>query len=176
MYLGKPAAVHVEAAVILAQFHRQGGPARQAYRPFLREGLRTGHHAQDYETGDQRFVGDERFREEIQRKTDARHAVTVKGPKVTFPASFRPQERRRATPGTAWFRWGGSASGSRLAHCWCSWRGSGVGSGEGLGASPASRPIHDQSPVCWRREEPQCVVGEAEISQYSHLSLTPFSL
>ncbi len=84
VYLGKTAPVHVETAAILEQFHRQVGPARQAYRQFLREGFHAGHQAQYYETVDQRFLGDARFLKEIQRKTEAKHEVTVKGPTVTF--------------------------------------------------------------------------------------------
>ena len=58
--------------------------ARKAYQQFLREGLSLGHQPQYYETVDQRFLGDARFLEEIQRKTDAKHDVTVKGPRVPF--------------------------------------------------------------------------------------------
>ncbi len=60
-------------------------PARQAYRRFLQEGLGTGHQAHYYEAVDQRFLGDQRFLAALQRKTDTKHEVRVKGPKVTFP-------------------------------------------------------------------------------------------
>lgn len=69
--------VHGEAGDVSAQFHRQVGPARHVYRQFLRAGLPQGHQAQYDETVDQRFVGDERFLEDIQRKTDAKYEVTV---------------------------------------------------------------------------------------------------
>ena len=83
-YLGKLGPVHVEAGTVLESFHRQVGPARQAYRQFLRAGLSQGHQAQYYETVDQRFLGDERFLGDIQRKTALTHEVTVEGPKVPF--------------------------------------------------------------------------------------------
>ena len=83
-YLGEQTPVQVDTGVVLEQFHRQVRFARKAYQQFLREGLSLGHQAQYYETVDQRFLGDDRFLEEIQRKTDAKHDVTVKGPRVPF--------------------------------------------------------------------------------------------
>ncbi len=85
VYLGQSGPVEVEAPAILEQFHRQVGPARQAYRRFLQQGLGTGHQVHYCEAVDQRFLGDQRFLAALQRKTDAKHEVTVKGPKVTFP-------------------------------------------------------------------------------------------
>jgi hypothetical protein len=72
------------AWAILEQFHRQVGAAQKAYRQFLQEGLGTGHQAHYYEAVDQRFLGDERFLAEIQQKTETKHEVMVKGPKIRF--------------------------------------------------------------------------------------------
>jgi len=83
-YLGHPSPVVVETTGVLEQFHRQVGPARQAYRQFLREGLPQGHQAQYYETVDQRFLGDDRFLATIERRTTAASAVTRKGRPVPF--------------------------------------------------------------------------------------------
>ena len=68
-----PVRWQVSTASVLESFHRQVGPARQAYRRFMQDGLAHGHQDRFYETVDQRFLGDERFIEEVDRRT-ARHA------------------------------------------------------------------------------------------------------
>lgn len=83
-YLGRPSPVEVNAASVLASFHRRVGPARQAYRRFMREGLALGHQDRFYETVDQRFLGDERFIEETDRHTAATRDVTVRPPRIAF--------------------------------------------------------------------------------------------
>ena len=89
VYLGKPSPVRVETSMVLEQFHRQVGPARQAYRQFLREGLPQGHQAQYYETVDQRFLGDERFLSKIQRKSAPAHEIDPTRRQVPFPHLVR---------------------------------------------------------------------------------------
>lgn len=84
-YLGARTPVRVEAAKGLGQFHRQVGPARQAYQRFMREGLPTGHQARYYETVDQRFLGNEQFLDAITRQTTTHHEVAVTPPRVPFP-------------------------------------------------------------------------------------------
>ncbi|HET8759863.1 MAG TPA: transposase [Nitrospiria bacterium] len=84
-YLGAATPVRVETAPVLDRFHRQIGPARQAYQRFMREGLPTGHQGCYYETVDQRFLGDERFLDAITRQTTGRHDVAVSPPRVSFP-------------------------------------------------------------------------------------------
>jgi REP element-mobilizing transposase RayT len=83
-YLGRPSPVQVQTASVLSSLHRQVGPARQAYRRFLREGLAHGHQTRFYETVDQRFLGDERFVEEADRRTAASRDVTVHPRRVAF--------------------------------------------------------------------------------------------
>lgn len=83
-YLGRPSSVQVSTASVLASFHRQVGPARQAYRRFMLEGLTQGHQARFYDTVDQRFLGDERFIEEADRRTAAAREVTVRPRRVAF--------------------------------------------------------------------------------------------
>lgn len=83
-YLGRPSPVQVSTASVLSSFHRQVGPARQAYRRFMLDGLAQGHQARFYETVDQRFLGDERFIEEADRRTAAMRDVTVRPRRVTF--------------------------------------------------------------------------------------------
>ena len=84
LYLGEGGPVQVEASAILEQFHRQLGPARKAYCQFLQEGLGDGHQTQFYEVVDQRFLGDERFLADLQRKAERKHEVQVTGRKINF--------------------------------------------------------------------------------------------
>ncbi len=84
VYLGKSSPVRVSTNIVLQLFHKQVGPARDAYREFLKEGLGQGHRAEYYDTIDQRFLGDEQFLEDIERKTEAKHEISAESPKVPF--------------------------------------------------------------------------------------------
>ena len=83
-YLGQTSPVQVKTAPVLTQFHRQLGPARHAYRKFVMEGLRQGHQAQFYDTVDQRFLGDERFLEDVDRRTASNRPLAIRSPRVPF--------------------------------------------------------------------------------------------
>lgn len=83
-YLGRSSPVEVSTASVLGGLHRQIGPARQAYRRFLREGLAHGHQDRFYETVDQRFLGDERFIEDADRRTAATREVSVRPRRIAF--------------------------------------------------------------------------------------------
>lgn len=83
-YLGRACPVEVRTASVLESFHRQVGPARQAYRRFLLDGLTQGHQEQFYETVDQRFLGDERFIEDIDRRMAATCEVSAGPRRVAF--------------------------------------------------------------------------------------------
>lgn len=83
-YLGRPSPVLVSTEPVLASFHRQIGPARQAYRKFMLDGLTHGHQDRFYETVDQRFLGDEHFLEEVDRRTSATREVTVHPRRIAF--------------------------------------------------------------------------------------------
>jgi hypothetical protein len=76
--------VQVSTTTVLASFHRQVGPARQAYRKFMRDGLAQGHQERFYETVDQRLLGDERFLEAIDRRTAATREVTVRPQRIAL--------------------------------------------------------------------------------------------
>ena len=84
VYLGKSSPVHVSTESVLQLFHNQIGPARDAYRRFLKNGLGQGHRSEYYETVDQRFLGDEQFLEDIEQKAKAKHEISPKGPKISF--------------------------------------------------------------------------------------------
>lgn len=60
------------------------GPARQAYRRFLKDGLAHGHQGWFYETVNQRFLGDERFIEEADRRTATTREVSVRPWRAAF--------------------------------------------------------------------------------------------
>jgi putative transposase len=83
-YLGRSGPITVETSAVLALLHRQVGPARQAYRRFLQDGYAHGHQDRFYETVDQRFLGDERFIEEADRRAGASREVSVRSQRVAF--------------------------------------------------------------------------------------------
>lgn len=83
-YVGRSSPVQVSTAAVLGSFHRQVGPARHAYRRFMQDGLSHGHQARFYATVDQRFLGDERFIEEADRRTAATRDVTIRPTRVAF--------------------------------------------------------------------------------------------
>lgn len=83
-YLGRSSPVQVSTASVLESFHRQIGPARQAYRRFMQDGLAHGHQDRFYETVDQRFLGDERFIEGADRRTAATREVNARPTRVAF--------------------------------------------------------------------------------------------
>ena len=88
-YVGESTTVAVETARILGQFARQVGRARQGYLKFMTQGLKDGHQDKYYDTVDQRFLGDERFIEEIDRKTRGRREIEVGRRTIGFPALLR---------------------------------------------------------------------------------------
>ncbi|MDO9118087.1 MAG: transposase [Nitrospira sp.] len=84
VYLGRVGPVTVQTSSVLESLHRQVGPARQAYRRFLMDGLAHGHQERFYDTVDQRFLGDERFIEEADRRTAATREVSARPKRVPF--------------------------------------------------------------------------------------------
>ena len=48
------------------------------------EGLRQGHQAQFYDTVDQRFLGDARFLEDVDRRTAPNRTLAIRSPRVPF--------------------------------------------------------------------------------------------
>jgi chromosomal replication initiation ATPase DnaA len=112
--------VHVWTATVLAAFHRQQGQARQAYRRFMRDGLRQGRQARFYETVEQQILGDERFLAEVDRRAGAPRAserlprrvgfgtllaavATLHG--VTPRALLAPGRQRTMVPARAMLVW-----------------------------------------------------------------------
>ncbi|MGE3154877.1 MAG: transposase [Nitrospiraceae bacterium] len=83
-YLGQPGPVEISTAAVLEAFHRQMGPARRAYRQFMREGVGLGHEDRFYDTVDQQMLGDTRFIAKVQRRTATTQIRTVQAPHATF--------------------------------------------------------------------------------------------
>jgi hypothetical protein len=77
-YLGHASPVQVPTTPVLMLFHRQLGPARHAYRKFVMEGLSQGHQARFYDIVDQRFLGDERFLEDVGRHTTGSQNLAIR--------------------------------------------------------------------------------------------------
>jgi REP element-mobilizing transposase RayT len=85
-YLGAAGPVQVHTGLVLEQWHRQLGPARRAYRRFLKAGLTQGHNEKFYETVDQRVLGDERFIRTVVERVTEGEKLPVAPTRVAFGA------------------------------------------------------------------------------------------
>lgn len=85
-YVGQHSGIRVDTTRVLATFHQQLGPARMAYRRFLKDGLATGHEDKFYETVEQQLLGDERFIHAMAPRMGADPVVSVRLPHMRFGA------------------------------------------------------------------------------------------
>ena len=85
-YLGKESLVKVETSAVLGELAKSLGQARRAYLRFMAEGKGSGHQADYYDVRDQRFLGDERFVEQIDERIRAEREIEVPGPRAIFPS------------------------------------------------------------------------------------------
>ncbi|MGH8614750.1 MAG: hypothetical protein ACREYF_22660, partial [Gammaproteobacteria bacterium] len=85
-YLGKASRVQVDTALVLERFGSRLGRTREGYLRFIEEGGSQGHEKRYYETVDQRFLGDERFVEEVGKKVGEDREVEPKIRRVRFLA------------------------------------------------------------------------------------------
>jgi REP element-mobilizing transposase RayT len=83
-YLGKGNVVTIETAPVLGEFAKSVGKARLGYLEFLAEGKAAGHQADYYDVRDQRFLGDERFVEQIQERVQEDRDIAVPVPRATI--------------------------------------------------------------------------------------------
>ena len=74
-YLGKESLVKVETSAVLGELAKSLGQARRAYLRFMAEGKGSGHQAAYYDVRDQRFLGDERFVEQIDERIRAEREI-----------------------------------------------------------------------------------------------------
>jgi putative transposase len=83
-YLGKESLVKIESAAVLGELAKSVGQARRAYLRFMAEGKGSGHRADYYDVQDQRFLGDERFVEQIDERIRAEREVELSHPRAQF--------------------------------------------------------------------------------------------
>jgi hypothetical protein len=88
-YVGKDSLVKVETAVVLGELAKSVGQARLAYLRFMAEGKGSGHQSDYYDVRDQRFLGDERFVEQIDERIRADREIEVAGPRANFSELLR---------------------------------------------------------------------------------------
>jgi len=88
-YLGQDSVVKIETAAVLGEFASSAGKARLAYLKFIAEGKDAGHQADYYDVRDQRFLGDERFVEEIEGRIQGDREIKVPAPRVKFSELLR---------------------------------------------------------------------------------------
>jgi len=85
-YLGKESLVKVETAPVLGEFAKTVGKARLVYLKFIADGKATGYQPDYYDVRDQRFLGDERFVEEIAERAGADHEISLPLPRAKLSA------------------------------------------------------------------------------------------
>ena len=88
-YLGKESLVAVETAPVLGEFAKTVGKARMGYLRFIAEGRATGHQPDYYDVRDQRFLGDERFVEEIAERAGADREISLPLPRAKLSVLLR---------------------------------------------------------------------------------------
>jgi putative transposase len=82
-YLGQSGPVSVDTALVMGQLGNSTRQARYNYRKFIEDGLRLGHQQRYYETIDQRFLGDEKFVQQIAERAPERE-IKPHGAKIPF--------------------------------------------------------------------------------------------
>jgi putative transposase len=85
-YLGKGNIVTIETAPVLGEFAKSVGKARLGYLRFMAEGKTAGHQADYYDVRDQRFLGDERFVEQIEQRVHGDREIAMPTPRVKLAA------------------------------------------------------------------------------------------
>jgi putative transposase len=81
-YLGKNNLVRIETAPVLGEFAKSLGKARLGYLRFMAEGKANGHQPNYYDVRDQRFLGDERFVEQIEERVQGDREIATPMPRV----------------------------------------------------------------------------------------------
>lgn len=77
-YPRKAGPVRIATDRVLGRFARRVGPAREAYLTFLAEGMKQAHEPGYNATVDQRILGDERFVEDLIRRTQVTQDREIK--------------------------------------------------------------------------------------------------
>jgi REP element-mobilizing transposase RayT len=82
-YGGREQSVEVETGLVLKQLGSRPSEAQKAYRRFIEDGKDQGHEERYYQAVDQRFLGDERFIEQIAERAP-QGEIQASGWKVRF--------------------------------------------------------------------------------------------
>jgi putative transposase len=82
-YVGEKTPVAIETALVLKQFGKGLNQARRGYVGFMEDGIGIGHVESYYETVDQRFLGDEEFIQEVDKRAAGRE-IEPRGAKIAF--------------------------------------------------------------------------------------------
>jgi len=77
-YVGADSPVKIQTSAVLKQFASNMSAARRGYLSFMKEGLGRGHVDRFYETVEQRFLGDERFVDQVERKKKQKEPAKIK--------------------------------------------------------------------------------------------------
>ena len=75
--------------MVMGQLGKVVGKARRMYLRFMADGRDLGHQENYYQTVDQRFLGDERFVEEIDHRSRGEREIEVRGPRASFSELVR---------------------------------------------------------------------------------------
>ena len=82
-YLGGPAPVTVDTGLVLRQLGNSAAQARKVYRKFIEDGQSLGHEERYYQAVDQRFLGDEKFVQQVAERAP-QGDIRPRGPKIRF--------------------------------------------------------------------------------------------
>jgi putative transposase len=85
-YLGKDSLVRVEPAPVLGEFAKSLGTARLGYLRLMAEGQSAGHQPDYYDVRNQRFLGDEKFVEEIDERVQKDREIATPTARVKLAA------------------------------------------------------------------------------------------
>ena len=85
-YLGKDNLVRIDTAPVLGEFAKSLRNARRGYLRFMAEGKANGHQPDYYDVRDQRFLGDERFVEQVEERVEGDREIAVPTPRVKLSA------------------------------------------------------------------------------------------
>jgi putative transposase len=88
-YMGKESLVRIETGAVLGEFAKSLGKARMGYLKFMAEGKAKGHQPDYYDVRDQRFLGDERFVEEIEERVQGDREIAAPAPRVKLALLLR---------------------------------------------------------------------------------------
>ena len=82
-YLGGTSPVTVGTDLVLRQLGNSAAQARKVYRKFIEDGQSLGHEERYYQAVDQRFLGDEKFVQQVAERAP-QGDITPRGPKIRF--------------------------------------------------------------------------------------------